>query len=179
MKIYTKTGDKGETSLLDGGRVSKFDDRITAYGSTDELNSFIGLLVSNDIKESHKKDMFEIQNKLFHIGSVLAIRGNHKLKIPEITEEDILSIEKKIDILNKDLPPVKSFIIPGGNQETAHCHVCRTICRRAEREVVKLASNETVDVLLIKYLNRLSDYFFVLSRALSFESGIEEKTYKY
>ena len=179
MKIYTKTGDKGETSLLNGGRVTKSNDRISAYGSTDELNSFIGLLASDNIKTSHKTDLFEIQNKLFHIGSMLAIKGNHNLKIPEITKEDIHLIEEKIDILDKKLPQLKEFIIPGGSQETAHCHICRSICRRAEREIVKLSCNEPVNKLIIQYLNRLSDYFFVLSRSLSHESGIEEKAYKY
>ena len=179
MKIYTKTGDKGETSLLNGGRVSKSDNRISAYGTIDELNSFIGLLASNDIKENHQKDLLEIQNKLYHIGSMLAIRGNHNLKIPEITKEDVQSIEKNIDILNKKLPLLKVFIIPGGNQETALCHVCRSICRRAEREVVRLANKETTDVSIIQYLNRLSDYFFVLARTLSFESGLEERACKY
>lgn len=179
MKIYTKTGDKGETSLLNGTRVSKSDNRISAYGTIDELNSFIGLLASNDIKESHQKDLLEIQNKLYYIGSMLAIRGSHNLKIPEITKEDVQSIEKNIDLLNKKLPLLKVFIIPGGNQETAHCHVCRSICRRAEREVVMLANKETTDVSIIKYLNRLSDYFFVLARTLSFESGLEERACKY
>lgn len=179
MKIYTKTGDKGETSLLNGGRVSKSNDRISAYGSTDELNSFIGLLASDNIKTGHKTDLYEIQNKLFHIGSMLAIKGDHNLKIPEITIEDINLIEEKIDILDKKLPQLKEFIIPGGSRETAHCHVCRSICRRAEREVVKLAGYEPVNKLVIQYLNRLSDYFFVLSRSLSHESGIEEKAYKY
>ena len=119
MKIYTKTGDKGETSLLSGGRVSKSDQRIVAYGSTDELNSFIGLLATFDIHEDHKKKLLLIQNKLYYIGSQLAAKDDLKLNIPKIDLSDVQMIEKEIDILNKQLPPLKVFIIPGGDKIVA------------------------------------------------------------
>lgn len=174
MKIYTKTGDKGETSLLSGGRVSKSDQRINAYGSIDELNSFIGLLAAYTIQKNHKEFLLFIQNKLYNIGAQLAVRGKIKFKIPELKPSDVKKIETEIDFLNTQLPPLKVFIIPGGNKEVAQCHICRSVCRRAEREVVKLSINEEVDVIIINFINRLSDYFFVLARKLALESNIDE-----
>jgi len=178
MKIYTKTGDKGKTSLFSGGRVNKSDLRIKAYGTTDELNSFIGMLRAYKIKESHKKTLLQIQNKLYNLGSIIAVKEKTSFKIPELKQEDIKLLEKEIDKLNKTLPILKDFIIPGGNTQTSQCHICRSICRRAERELVELAINENIDNLLIKYLNRLSDYLFVLSRAISKESNAEEIIWK-
>ena len=162
------------TSLLSGGRVSKSDQRIVAYGSTDELNSFIGFLSAYDIHKDHKKNLLLIQNKLYHIGSLLAVRGEFTINIPGIGTNDVLKIEKEIDILNKQLPPLKIFIIPGGDKIVAQCHICRSICRRTEREVVKLSNSEHVDEIIINYLNRLSDYFFVLARKLAKENNTKE-----
>ncbi len=178
MKIYTKTGDTGKTSLLSGERVEKFDIRINAYGTVDELNSFTGLLIALDLKKEDKAFLAVIQNKLFNLGSVLAVRNDVSFNIPEITEEDILLIEKEIDKMNKDIPPLKEFILPGGDIVSAQCHVCRSVCRRAERLVVELSEKETVDILSIKFLNRLSDYFFVLSRKNIFEKKLSESVWK-
>ncbi|NOZ34575.1 MAG: cob(I)yrinic acid a,c-diamide adenosyltransferase [Chlorobi bacterium] len=178
MKIYTKTGDAGKTSLLSGERVEKFDIRINAYGTVDELNSFIGFLIALDLEKEHKTFLVIIQNKLFNLGSVLAVRNDVSFNIPEITEEDILLIEKEIDKMNKDIPPVKEFILPGGDIVSAQCHVCRSVCRRAERLVVELSEKETVDVLSVKFLNRLSDYFFVLSRKNIFEKNLNESVWR-
>ncbi|MCF6184813.1 MAG: cob(I)yrinic acid a,c-diamide adenosyltransferase [Bacteroidales bacterium] len=133
MKIYTKTGDTGKTSLLSGERVEKFDIRINAYGTVDELNSFIGLLIAFDLKKEHKAFLAVIQNKLFNLGSVLAVRNDVSFNIPEITEGDILLIEKEIDKMNKDIPPLKEFVLPGGDIVSAQCHVCRSVCRRVEK----------------------------------------------
>ncbi len=178
MKIYTKTGDSGETSLFSGGRVSKSDLRIKAYGSTDELNSFIGLLAASDINIAHKKILFQIQNKIYNIGSILAVKGETTFSVPKIKPENIELLENEIDNLNKELPPLKDFIIPGGNIVTAQCHVCRSVCRRAEREVVELANSEKIDILVIQYLNRLSDYLFVLARKISKDTNAKETIWK-
>jgi len=174
MKIYTKTGDKGETSLFSGGRVKKSDLRIKAYGSTDELNSFIGLLAAYDINLKHKKILNEIQHKLFYVGSILAVKGKTSFSIPKIEQADIQLLENEIDSLNENLTPLKEFIIPGGNIVTAQCHICRSVCRRAEREVVELAINEEINISVIEYLNRLSDYLFVLGRMISKETNANE-----
>ena len=174
MKIYTKTGDKGETSLLSGGRVSKSDQRIIAYGSVDELNSFVGYLAAYYIDEKHKDILFFIQNKLYHAGALLAVRGENKFNIPEIKEKDIEFIEEEIDRLTKVLPALKAFIIPGGDKIVSVCHICRTVCRRAEREVVVLHQTENIDIRIINFLNRLSDYFFVLARKTAQENNTEE-----
>ncbi len=178
MKIYTKTGDKGETSLLNGERVSKSDLRIKAYGTTDELNSFIGMLRASEIEDVHKEILLQIQNKLYNLGSILAVRGKTTFALPEIKQGDIALLEKEMDRLNDTLPTLKDFIIPGGNNEVAQCHICRSVCRRAERELVELSIKEDVDILLIKYLNRLSDYLFVLARVISKESGVTEFVWK-
>ncbi len=178
MKIYTKTGDSGETSLFSGGRVSKSDLRIKAYGSTDELNSFIGLLAASDINIAHKKILLQIQNKIYNIGSILAVKGETTFSVPKIKPENIELLENEIDNLNKELPPLKDFIIPGGNIVTAQCHVCRSVCRRAEREVVELANSEKIDILVIQYLNRLSDYLFVLARKISKDTNAKETIWK-
>ncbi len=178
MKIYTKTGDKGKTSLFSGGRVLKSDLRIKAYGSVDELNSFIGMLSACEINHIFKEILIKIQHKLYNLGSLLAVKGKVTYKLPEIKEEDVHFIETEIDILNKNLDPLKEFILPGGNKQVAQCHICRTVCRRAERELVELSINEDVDLLLIRYLNRLSDFLFVLARAISKELNAEEIVWK-
>jgi cob(I)alamin adenosyltransferase len=161
MKIYTKTGDAGTTALFGGKRVSKADLRVDAYGTVDELNSYLGLLFEED-------QIVEIQDKLFTLGAMLATEpGNTKVKIPHLTEEDVSVLEKGIDKMEESLEPMKHFILPGGNQTVSFCHIARTVCRRAERLTVALNSVEPIDPLIIKYLNRLSDYLFVLSRYLS------------
>jgi cob(I)alamin adenosyltransferase len=172
MKIYTKTGDKGQTSLLGGKRLPKNDIRIESYGTVDELNSFIGVLRDSNNFENTNALLIEIQDRLFTIGSILAADGDTgTFKIPQINENDILILETTIDSMNEALEPMRNFILPGGCLAASHAHVCRTVCRRAERRCVELASIEDVPEILIKYLNRLSDYFFVLSRFISKKSG--------
>jgi len=178
MRIYTKTGDKGKTSLLSGERVEKSDARINAYGTIDELNSFIGFLNTLELAERHKIFLKEIQNKLFNLGSLLAVRKAVSFKIPEIKENDILLLENEIDSLNKDIPKLKEFIIPGGDIVSAQCHICRSICRRAERLVVEISEKESINDLIVKYLNRLSDYFFVLARKNIYEKHLSETVWK-
>jgi cob(I)alamin adenosyltransferase len=179
MKIYTKTGDKGKTSLLSGNRVAKYHLRIQAYGTVDELNSFIGLLRSNLIKESDVQILALVQNQLFNVGSSLAMDEKRSgLSLPEIVVEDIERLEIEMDLIDSFLPKLKDFIIPGGSQSISLAHVCRSICRRAERLCVELSDNDQVDELIIIYLNRLSDYFFMLSRKIAFENNIEMPIWK-
>jgi cob(I)alamin adenosyltransferase len=168
MKIYTKTGDKGQTSLLGGSRVPKHHLRIESYGTVDELNSYIGLLRDQAIDEHSISILLEIQDRLFTIGSYLASEpGKSKVKIPELAENDISLLEKEIDQMNDNLPPMRSFILPGGHPIVSFCHIARCVCRRAERLVVHLAESEEVNEIVLRYLNRLSDYLFVLARKLS------------
>lgn len=175
MKIYTRKGDRGETSLLGGTRVLKSHIRIESYGTVDELNSWIGLLRNQDIDGEVKMFLIHIQNWLFVIGSHLASDPKKsKVKIPEIKEEDVTALEKEIDKMNEHLPELKSFVLPGGNQIVSYCHIARCVCRRAERTVVFLAGKEKVEEIIIKYLNRLSDYLFVLARKFSMDSGAGE-----
>jgi cob(I)alamin adenosyltransferase len=168
LKIYTKTGDKGETSLIGGKRVPKFDERIEAYGTVDELNSYIGLLRDLHIDASSRNVLLEIQDRLFTAESLLAAEDpeSHDY-LPRLSENDILLLETEIDRMNLNLPELSSFILPGGHPVVSHTHIARTICRRAERLVIRLAYNHPVDPFIIKYLNRLSDYLFVLSRKFS------------
>lgn len=161
MKIYTKTGDNGTTQLADGTRLPKHNTRVDAYGNVDELNSYLGLLRSFD--EEMAPVVIDIQQKLFAIATELA-KGNAKNKQTALENRHIAHIEKKIDQMQEQLPPMKSFIIPGGNQAISHCHIARCVCRRAERSVSLLASQEEVNPFVIKYLNRLSDFLFVLAR---------------
>jgi len=168
FKIYTKTGDKGQTSLIGGTRLPKHHIRIEAYGTVDELNSWIGLLRDQPIDERSIKTVLEIQDRLFTIGSLLAADPEkNKMKLPEIKEDDIVFLEKEIDAMEETLPVMKSFVLPGGNTIVSYCHLARCVCRRGERAVLRLAENEKVEELVYKYLNRLSDYLFVLSRKLS------------
>lgn len=177
MKIYTKTGDEGSTSLLYGERVSKGDLRIEAYGSVDELNANLGLL--NDLLVDSATNYFlkNIQDNLFVIGSNLACEKIEN-KLTKLGLNEIESIENAIDKINSQLPDLKHFIIPGGHFNVSICHICRTVCRRAERIVVRLSEVMNVDPTIIVYLNRLSDYFFVLSRKISLDLGIEEVKWK-
>ena len=179
MKIYTKKGDKGETSLLGGKRVSKSNIRIESYGTVDELNSWLGLIRDQKIDSDTKKFLIHIQDRLFTIGSHLASDPSKKgIKIPDIKEENITVLEKEMDKMNESLPEMKSFVLPGGNAIVSYCHIARCVCRRAERCAVNLASNEKVEDIIIKYLNRLSDYLFVLSRKFSHDLNAEEIPWK-
>lgn len=167
IKIYTKTGDKGSTSLIGGTKVPKSHIRIEAYGTVDELNSWIGYVMDQCKFHHEQKVMKEIQDRLFTIGSSLACdpKKEPKLKIPDLGELDILLLEKEIDKMNGKLSPMKSFILPGGHPLVSSAHIARCVCRRAERLTVALQQTKMfVDPLVIKYLNRLSDYLFVLAR---------------
>jgi len=167
MKIYTKTGDKGETGLFGGERVSKDSPRISAYGTIDELNSYIGYAITQVEDESIRKNLVVIQNYLFTVGSDLATpesEKNEKLKITRTPESFYKEIEKMIDHCDSQLDELKNFILPGGSKGASLLHICRTICRRAEREVVALNNSVAIGDNIIIFLNRLSDLFFVLSR---------------
>ena len=182
MKIYTKTGDKGTTSLISGRRVSKANLRIESYGTVDELNSYIGML--RDQKElSHRKEiLIEIQDRLFTIGSLLASdpKKISHIPLPQIDETDITTLEVEIDVMNEELPPMTHFILPGGHQAVSFCHLARTVCRRAERRCIELhtSENEQIDEIIIRYMNRLSDYIFVLARMTSHEVNADEIAWK-
>lgn len=166
MKIYTKTGDRGETSLLDGKRVAKNHLRIEAYGTIDELNSFMGLIRDVAPCRDYHEVLQNIQDQLFGIGSQLALPpGNTKIKLEELKETEVEKLEEAIDDMNVELPELRNFIVPGGDASASYCHVARSICRRAERRVVELQqATEEVDEAIIHYLNRLSDFFFTLAR---------------
>ncbi len=179
MKIYTKTGDQGTTALFGGQRLPKSDLRIETYGTVDELNSFLGLLRDQPVNSTRKEILIEIQDRLFTIGSMLATEpGNTKVKIPSIQESDVLLLENEIDQMDAQLPPMKYFVLPGGHESVSIGHVTRTVCRRAERLVIALHHQTPVDALVIKYLNRLSDYLFVLCRKMGQELKIEETPWK-
>jgi cob(I)alamin adenosyltransferase len=178
IRIYTKTGDKGQTSLIGGTRLPKHHIRIEAYGNVDELNSCIGVVRDHPTDGHSKEILIEIQDRLFTLGSLLAADSKNKMKLPEIHEEDILLLEKEIDAMEEKLPPMKNFVLPGGHPLVSSTHVARCVCRRAERSVLKLAENEKVDEIIYKYLNRLSDYLFVLSRKFSHDLNAEEIAWK-
>ncbi|HVK60501.1 MAG TPA: cob(I)yrinic acid a,c-diamide adenosyltransferase [Bdellovibrionales bacterium] len=183
-KIYTRTGDKGKTSLIGGARVSKSDLRLSAYGNVDELNSFIGLLVSelgrelrsNSEMPKLKQELEEIQSDLFNLGSRLACEDAELRKgLPTVSQEHIDQFEKRMDEFSAKLAPLKNFILPGGTPAASVAHVARTVCRRTERDCVALSeSGEVVEPEVIKYVNRLSDYLFVLARYISHLSGSPE-----
>ncbi len=174
-KIYTKTGDKGTTSLIGGKRVPKYHSRIEAYGTVDELNAWIGLVRDQQIDKHSKKVLLEIQDRLFIIESLLAAEPDAKaVNLPLLKEEDVLFMEKEIDKMNSQLPELTNFILPGGHTTVSYCHLARTVCRRAERLVIKLDAEHSVEPSVIIYLNRLSDYLFILSRYLLKNLGIEE-----
>jgi len=179
MKIYTKTGDKGKTSLLGGTRVSKSDLRIETYGTVDELNSYLGLVADLDTEE-HRIDLIRnIQSRLFTAGSSLAAETEKAKDFkPDLVEDDIIVLEQAIDEMNEVLPTMKNFIIPGGHQLVSTTHVARTICRRAERLVIQLSETEEIEEVIIRFLNRLSDYLFVLARKQGHDLGINEIVWK-
>jgi cob(I)alamin adenosyltransferase len=180
FKIYTKTGDDGSTGLLGGTRVKKYDVRLEAYGTVDELNAAIGVIRSYNIPENPGKMLVEIQNKLFNIGSRLASdkKGEEFTKKLSITENHISFLEKAIDEMEEELPELTHFILPGGDLSAAQCHVARTVCRRAERRILEFSETEKVEPETLKYMNRLSDFLFVLARKLTANSGIEEKPWR-
>lgn len=180
MKIYTKTGDKGQTGLIGGRRVSKADLRIDAYGTVDELNSWIGLVRDQATDDERKMLLKEIQDRLFTVGAELATDPNKPAKqgMPAIIPADIVLLETSMDAMDADLPELRAFVLPGGHPFVSFCHLARTVCRRAERLVIALNETTPVDPLVIQYLNRLSDYLFMLSRKLAQDLGVEEVAWK-
>ncbi|HET8886184.1 MAG TPA: cob(I)yrinic acid a,c-diamide adenosyltransferase [Salinimicrobium sp.] len=182
MKIYTKTGDKGTTSLFAGTRVPKHHIRIESYGTVDELNANIGMLRDQKIDQQSYEVLIRIQDRLFTIGSMLATEpkkeflksGEERLKIPKISSEDIELLETEMDKMNENLPEMTNFILPGGHPTVSYCHIARCVCRRAERLVTALYDIEPFDDQILMYLNRLSDYLFVLARKLSFDLRVDE-----
>lgn len=175
MKIYTKTGDKGETSLIGGVRVPKYHLRIECYGTVDELNSYIGLIRDTGVESHEDTVLKQLQDRLFVIGSLLASDPEKsKMEVPDLNDEDITLLETEIDNMNAVLPGLRHFILPGGSVVVSHCHIARCVCRRAERLVVHLSEESFVNQQVIIYLNRLSDYLFVLARKLCFNHGIVE-----
>ena len=175
MKIYTKTGDEGYTSLIGGVRVPKYHLRIECYGTVDELNSYIGMIRDQAIAEDYRIFLKEIQDRLFTIGSSLASAPEvSRMKIPDLTDVDIQKLESEIDSIDSTLPLLKHFILPGGSTDVSFCHIARCICRRAERLTVHLSEESMVDGKIIVYLNRLSDYLFMLARKLCQDNGKSE-----
>jgi cob(I)alamin adenosyltransferase len=182
MKVYTKTGDNGTTSLFGGTRVPKDHIRIESYGTVDELNSHIGLIRDQEMHQHYKKILIEIQDRLFTVGAILATppeketlkNGEKRLQNLGIIESDIALLENEIDAMEDSLPQMTHFVLPGGHTTVSYCHVARCVCRRAERLAVHLSHNEPVAEIAIKYLNRLSDYLFVLARKLSHDLNADE-----
>ncbi len=182
MKVYTKTGDAGTTALFGGTRVPKDHARIESYGTVDELNSHIGLIRDQEMNTHYKEILIEIQDRLFTVGAILATpaekevmkNGELRLKKLGIVESDIELLENEIDAMEEALPPMTHFVLPGGHTTVSYCHIARCVCRRAERLAVHLSHNEPVAPIAIKYLNRLSDYLFVLARKLSHDLNANE-----
>jgi cob(I)alamin adenosyltransferase len=182
MKVYTKTGDTGTTALFGGTRVPKHHIRIESYGTVDELNSHIGLIRDQEINQLYKNVLIEVQDRLFTVGAILATppekellkSGEKRLQNLGITESDIDFLETEIDTMEESLPKMTHFVLPGGHTTVSYCHIARCVCRRAERLAAHLNDVEPIDKLVIKYLNRLSDYLFVLARKLSFDLKADE-----
>ena len=175
MKVYTKKGDKGKTQLLGGSMVNKNHIKLECYGTIDELNAFIGNIYDQEISSFHKEILLKIQNQLFNLGSIISFDGKKdKIKLPNVTAENIEMMEKAIDKMEETLPMLKNFILPSGHPTASICHIARTVCRRAERNLVALGQEEIIDNLHIQYLNRLSDYLFVLARAILKENNAIE-----
>jgi len=186
MKIYTKTGDSGQTSLFGGQRVPKYHLRIESYGTVDELNSYVGLIRDQQIDEHTKTVLIQVQNDLFTLGAMLATppekeklkSGKDRLNIPKVSEESIQQLENEIDLMNETLAPMTSFVLPGGHTIVSFCHIARCVCRRAERLCTQLNDSETLNENVLMYLNRLSDYIFVLARKLTLTTQSEEIPWK-
>ena len=182
MKIYTKTGDKGTTALFGGTRVPKHHIRIDSYGTVDELNSHLGLIRDQNINQHYKEIIIHIQDRLFTVGAILATdpekailkNGKERLNIPKISTQNIELLETEMDAMNSELPQMTHFVLPGGHQTVSFCHIARCVCRRAERLTSALNDLETIDPMALMYLNRLSDYLFVLARKLSFDLQANE-----
>lgn len=182
MKVYTKTGDKGTTALFGGTRVPKHHIRIESYGTVDELNSYIGLIRDQEINAHYQNILIEVQDRLFTVGAILATppeketlkNGQPRLQNLGVTESDIEFLEKEIDSMEESLPPMTHFVLPGGHTTVSYCHIARCVCRRAERLATHLHELEPTNELVLKYLNRLSDYLFVLARKLSSDLKAEE-----
>jgi cob(I)alamin adenosyltransferase len=182
MKIYTKTGDTGTTALFGGTRVPKHHIRIESYGTIDELNSHLGLIRDQDIDSYHKNMLILIQEELFTVGAILATdpekailkNGKERLNIPKISNENIERLEQEIDAMNEALPPMTHFVLPGGHQTVSFCHIARCVCRRAERLTASLNDLEPIEPNTLVYLNRLSDYLFVLARKLTYDLQVDE-----
>ncbi len=182
MKIYTKTGDKGKTSLFGGTRVPKYDLRIEAYGTVDELNSYIGLIRDQKIDAHTTEILLKIQNELFTLGSMLATppekeilkSGKERLNINKVSDESVTLLENEIDLMNESLPEMTHFILPGGHTTVSFCHITRCICRRAERITTQLSDESIINPKILVYLNRLSDYLFVLARKLTVDNQAQE-----
>lgn len=181
FKIYTKTGDDGTTGLVGGSRVKKYDLRLESYGTIDELNAQIGIIRSFEMENELKEILIKIQHQLFNIGSRLASdeKGEEYTAKLAVQEADILLLENSIDKMNEELEELRHFILPGGELAVAHCHVARTVCRRAERRIVEFSETWNVNPTLIKYVNRLSDFLFILARKLAKNSGLKETPWKY
>ncbi len=175
MKIYTKTGDAGTTALLGGTRVGKNHLRLEAYGSLDELNSWIGLLRDFTVNSSRREPLKKIQDMIFTLGSHLATAPGKNIRhLPSYTPQDVIALEQEIDKMEEGLAPLQNFILPGGHVEVSQCHIARCVCRRAERLVVALHEHEPLDEIILAFLNRLSDYLFALARRMSHELGATE-----
>ncbi|MBE7175958.1 MAG: cob(I)yrinic acid a,c-diamide adenosyltransferase [Mucilaginibacter polytrichastri] len=178
MKIYTKTGDKGQTSLIGGTRVPKSDIRVDCYGTVDELNAFVGLIRSEETDAETDRCLHRIQDRLFVIGALLAADPDRsKMQLPEISAEDISDLEAEMDRMNEILPELKHFILPGGNRAISYCHVARAVCRRAERRIVELEETGKTGADILIYMNRLSDYFFVLARFSGHQKNVGENSW--
>lgn len=179
MKIYTKKGDKGKTQLLGGTIVNKNDIRLECYGSIDELNAFIGHISDQDINSLQKNWLIKIQNQLFNLASLIA---NEKettvIQLPSIDSNDVKMLEEAIDNMNLKLPILKNFILPSGNKIYSLCHIARTVCRRAERQLVALTRESNIEEYYLQYLNRLSDFIFVLSRTILLDQGVSERNWE-
>ena len=175
MKVYTKTGDDGTTGLFGGARVPKHHVRIESYGTVDELNSYIGLMRHRDIELKAQETLAEVQDRLFTIGSILASDpSKSNLDVPDLHNSDIELLENEMDRMNEELPEMRFFVLPGGDDTVSFCHIARCVCRRAERLTVLLNEKEPISPVVIKYLNRLSDYLFVLSRKITQYNEVKE-----
>jgi len=176
MKVYTKKGDTGTTQLIGGTRIPKNSLRIEAYGTVDELNSYIGLIRDQKIANDYVEQLLEIQDRLFTLGALLATDpAKKKMELPQLSEPDITSLENWIDTMEDELEPMKSFVLPGGHTTVSYTHIARCICRRAERVTTELSMSDEVSPLVLAYMNRLSDYLFVLSRKLTKDLGAKEQ----
>lgn len=179
MKIYTKKGDSGTTQLIGGTRIPKYSIRIEAYGTVDELNSYIGLIRDQAINETYKSDLIEIQDRLFTLGSWLAADPEKsRMKLPDLLASDVEFLETNIDKMDESLEPMKYFVLPGGHQTVSFCHLARCVCRRAERIATQLQAEDYVAPIILQYLNRLSDYLFVLGRKLTVDLDALEQPWK-